>query len=1025
MQQCCPNSGPARTSLGPRGVGLIGRLVALFCFLLLSACSSDRAAPRIKEYSGEWEYRYGDSPRSTDGRFIWAQPQHRDTEWKQTTILEDPPGKNGSQYLWLRTQLKGPALLQPVLYVQGIDQSYEAYLDGQLVASFGPMSGRRFPGSPRVLLPLGPQYVGKYLTLRVYSPYEWLGLFGRPLIGEHAATVLELIDRGKTSAMIGFMLIVLGCMGGALFLTDRKDRAYLYYAVLALCFGTHLMARSVCREILLDAGPLWTYAEVGTISVGVPSLFFFVSSIFGYGPFALIRRVGPILALGAPLWCVLVAGGAVHVWSTLRPLQFVALGGFVLLWIPVFAAIRRGVADNLPFAIGTLVTIGLLILEMLILVGLVPGRSGLWSAYAGGTFIVSIGILLISRFVRTQRRLQNYTSVLQQSLALADALDAGDQARTALDELLRMLSAHRALLFQVQEGSSPLQRSAGRDDKGADVTNWQGFHSEIVERVRTSRRPAIAHLDSNRRTPTRSIIAAPLLLRDQLLGVLYLEAEGSRRRFQKEDQEILLGLGSQIASTLVSSRAVQLEFDRAIANRRLDEQGALLDAAARMAKGDLGAPIVVKEKSELAPLAEALDGMRQDLRAKIQTLDTMQESLKAKVHELESSNQAVQQLNEELRRQIEQRSRRLLDMLLPADGALQTAPQMQPGSLLGDSYRVVRTIGEGAMGVVYEVERTTDTRRLAAKLLSTKPDRASIGRFAREAQILARLNHPNLISIADVDITSRGVLYIVMELVNGTSLWQMRASFGHETLRWSLHILRQLAEALAVLHTKGVVHRDLKPENILITRTGSDDLPTVKLADFGISILLDEAQEDTPSSIGLARTEAGGQSLGLAQTVSGNESLLDLAYGKTETPAEEGDAKCDPSAYAKTETPESNAITLRRRELTRTGAIVGTPLYMAPELFRGSKNARPTADIFSLGVIAFEILTGRLPFERPAILLQALHQDPQPLSLRGLRPDVDDELARCIELSLSIAPERRPSAQQLAIQFAQISVRLT
>src|SRR6185436_17752653 len=95
------------------------------------------------------------------------------------------------------------------------------------------------------------------------------------------------------------------------------------------------------------------------------------------------------------------------------------------------------------------------------------------------------------------------------------------------------------------------------------------------------------------------------------------------------------------------------------------------------------------------------------------------------------------------------------------------------GSLLGDAYRILRPLGEGGMGAVYEVERTTDGVHLAAKVLHERPDRIGLGRFAREAQILARLSHPNQISISDIDVTNEGMLYIVMELVTGSSLRQL------------------------------------------------------------------------------------------------------------------------------------------------------------------------------------------------------------------------------------------------------------
>ena len=144
--------------------------------------------------------------------------------------------------------------------------------------------------------------------------------------------------------------------------------------------------------------------------------------------------------------------------------------------------------------------------------------------------------------------------------------------------------------------------------------------------------------------------------------------------------------------------------------------------------------------------------------------------------------------------------------------------------------------------MVYEVERTTDCRRLAAKVLSAQPDRTAIGRFVREAQILARLDHPNLIAISDIDVTSGGVLFIVMELVSGSSLGQHGPSLARPTGDGSSNVLRQVATALAGAARPGVVHRDLKPENVLLTRCPEDVLPVVKLADFGISILLDEVR---------------------------------------------------------------------------------------------------------------------------------------------------------------------------------------
>ena len=396
-----------------------------------------------------------------------------------------------------------------------------------------------------------------------------------------------------------------------------------------------------------------------------------------------------------------------------------------------------------------------------------------------------------------------------------------------------------------------------------------------------------------------------------------------------------------------------------------------------------------------------------------------------------------ERVEEELRRQIEQRSRRLLELLLPKEGPLSGLQQLSPGSLLADCYRVIRVLGEGGMGIVYEVERTTDHQHLAAKVLRTNPDRPAAGRFVREARILARLNHPNLIAISDIDITGSGALFIVMELVIGLSLGQLRHRFGASNPRWALHILRQLAGALSVLHAEGIVHRDLKPDNLLVVRPEADELPTVKLADFGVSILLD----DSPTNPGLISTLPGPEAIagqdglvtgkitpaGVAARTDVNAATLDMPGGDLFEAA--GTLPARPGGKLPTDDERSSTQTFNtgdhqaHGELTQVGTIVGTPRYMAPELAYGSKHAQPAADIFSFGVMAFELLTGQLPFERPAILSRILREEvhpPQDLSrlahLAHLGAPLAETLARC----LSMAPEQRPTAQEIFALLAAV-----
>jgi serine/threonine protein kinase len=450
----------------------------------------------------------------------------------------------------------------------------------------------------------------------------------------------------------------------------------------------------------------------------------------------------------------------------------------------------------------------------------------------------------------------------------------------------------------------------------------------------------------------------------------------------------------------VTARAMHIEVEASLRERRIGEQRALLDAAARISEGDLDTPIVVPEGSELRHLARALDATRVDLLAKIRLL--------------EAGNAEIQSLNEELRRQIEQRSRRLLEMLLRDERlkAGEATRPLGPGDLVGEHYQVVKKLGEGATGVVYEVERLTDGRRLAAKVLTSKADKTSLVRFGREAQILARLSHPNLIGIVDVDVTEEGALYIVMELVAGATLHRLGWRFGD--LAWARSILRQIAEALAVVHERGIVHRDLKPANVLVAHGPKDAAPLIKLADFGISILI---EGDAPPLLP-RRSDAPPLALDVASEIAWADAETITLPKVRVAPAPQGQEARGPMSGRISSIPPrpfAGAGTV-----TETGIIVGTPVYMAPELAQGSKQARPAADIFSFGVIAYELITKEMPFDVPP-LLAGMRGEPlkTPEGLRD-REGIDPRLADLVLRCLSEDPSARPTALEVAARLGDL-----
>lgn len=475
---------------------------------------------------------------------------------------------------------------------------------------------------------------------------------------------------------------------------------------------------------------------------------------------------------------------------------------------------------------------------------------------------------------------------------------------------------------------------------------------------------------------------------------------------------------------LSNRRTLQLHIERELATLRIAEQEALLHAAGNLAQGDLEKEIRVEPTSSLMPLAGALDSMRQDFRAKLQLLDRTQGELRAQVETLEVRNREIGHLNEELRRQIEQRSRRLIDLLLPAEEKPMGAA-LAVGDLLGERYRILRQLGKGGMGTVYEVERTTDHQLLAAKVLHTAvANRTTLSRFAREAQIMARLNHQHLVAIWDVDVTTTGTLYLVMELVQGQPLSQFSERLAD--LGWVCEVLAQIAEALSTLHKNGVVHRDLKPQNVMVVDDPQTRRPVAKLADFGISLLLDEPRsspvEPQPQAVAIASISV---SAATEQNISGPAATLEVSKssefgpnGRRSESENRGPTRLSSEPPGRsTSGRKDSGQSKRDRDLTHTGVIIGTPIYMAPELRFGSKHAQPAVDIFSFGVLAFELLTGQAPFPQSPVVICGMGGELSVPPLLRTRAGLAPRLASLIEACLATPPEDRPGADELAQAF--------
>ena len=275
------------------------------------------------------------------------------------------------------------------------------------------------------------------------------------------------------------------------------------------------------------------------------------------------------------------------------------------------------------------------------------------------------------------------------------------------------------------------------------------------------------------------------------------------------------------------------------------------------------------------------------------------------------------------------------------------------GDVVGEKYLIERRLGAGGMGTVYQAVHEEIGKRVAIKLLNKRHawNKTAVARFRGEALAAAAAGHPGIIDIFDLGVTSDGSLFLVMELLEGCSLRTMLERQQALDVPTTAYICCQVLSALSAAHAAGIIHRDLKPDNIFLVDTRAT-LFDVKLLDFGVSRVTSTSEDGS----------VGGASF-----------------------------------------------------RTETGAIVGTPHYMSPEQLEGKRDLDGRSDIFAMGVILYECLTGRMPFRGDnynAVIVSVAMDTPLPPSelVRDLPDPIETLILRAMEKDRA---ERHESAEEM------------
>lgn len=302
------------------------------------------------------------------------------------------------------------------------------------------------------------------------------------------------------------------------------------------------------------------------------------------------------------------------------------------------------------------------------------------------------------------------------------------------------------------------------------------------------------------------------------------------------------------------------------------------------------------------------------------------------------------------------------------------AEELAAGDRVTDRYELEERLGRGGMGEVWRARHLALNSHVAIKFLHAASAQKEVARkrFLNEAQVTAQLKSRHAVQVFDFGVTDLGQPYLVMEMLDGETIGHRLERSGRLPRAATVRFLQQAARALDRAHAMGIVHRDFKPDNLVIVKD-DDGKESIKVLDFGIAKLIGDIEAASTPSPGVPRDD---------------DTLVDGA------PA----------------------------TVTQTNQMLGTPHYMAPEQIRREVQGPPT-DVWAFGVVAFECLTGSLPFDGNSLIdIFTRIQMGRHLSPAELAPDLPAEFGEWFDMACAVKPADRFSSATVAARALAVSL---